>query len=274
MDFSARLHDVVDTFSGTLGLAARDLERGTVLSLNEREVFPAASTIKIPILITAFATVVAGQLTLETPVRYTRDHRTPGSGILKALTPGIMLPLRDILTLMIIVSDNTATNMILDIVGIDTVNATMRQLGLADLVLYRKIAFDVEAPLADGTPAAFAELLTRIVQREVINPWACEQIVALLLQQQYTDRIGRYLPYDGDAYEEDPAHQLGIANKTGALRGVRNDVGVVFVPDRRPYVVAMMSKGSKDKRFWAENEGALALAKLSRLVYEEFIGPA
>lgn len=275
MTFSTRLTEVVDPFSGTLGVAARDLERGTQLSFNEQEVFPAASTIKLPILVTTFSQIVAGKLTLETAVRYTTANRTRGSGILKALTPGQVFPLRDVLTLMIIVSDNTATNMVLDTIGIDSVNALMRNLGLADLVLYRKITFAVDAPLAEGTPAAFADLLTRIAEHQVVNAWACEQMIAILLQQQISDRIARYLPFDGDAYEEDPTHHLGIGNKTGAVRGVRNDVGIIFAPGRRrPYVVALMSKGCKDKRFWAENEGTLALAKVSRLVYDEFVGSA
>lgn len=272
MDFSARLRTLTDEFSGTLGAAAVDLRTGATLAFNAHDVFPAASTIKIPVMVEAFRRVVAGALALDTPLVCEAAHRTSGSGILKTLSPGLVLPLRDVLTLMIIVSDNTATNMVLDVVGVDAVNACMRGLGLPQLILYRKIRFDQEGPLAEGTPAAFCDLLARLAQGRVVSPQASAQMVAILRQQQYTDMIGRYIPYDSDASEEDPDHTLSVATKSGSVRGVRNDVGLVFPPGRAPYAVALMSKECRDQRFWADNEGRLAIARLSGLIYDEFVG--
>ncbi len=268
-----RLAAVQRQFRGVLGVAARDLASGAEIRHNVNDVFSAASCIKVPVLVEVFRQVEAGHLSLDEPIPYTAAHRVPGSGVLKDLTVGRAMPLRDAVTLMIIISDNTATNMVIDAVGgVGPVNRTMTALGVPQLILNRHISFTEEGPLAVATPAAFCDLLTGLARGEVISATASQAMVEILKRQQYTDRIGRYIPYDGDAYEEDPEHHLGIASKSGSVRGVRNDVGIVFPPGRAPYVVCLLSRDCPDERYWPENEGVLAIARASRIIYEAFVG--
>ncbi|MGH2626965.1 MAG: serine hydrolase, partial [Anaerolineales bacterium] len=130
---------------------------------NAEAAYPAASCIKIPIMVEVFRQVEAGTLDLAAPLVYRPEQRVEGSGILRDLTPGLSLTVRDAVVLMIIVSDNSATNMLIETVGGPAaVNETMGRMGYPQLVLHRPIAFDVETPLAEGTPRAFCDLLTHL----------------------------------------------------------------------------------------------------------------
>ncbi len=135
-----RLAAVQRQFRGVLGVAARDLASGAEIRHNVNDVFSAASCIKVPVLVEVFRQVEAGHLSLDEPIPYTAAHRVPGSGVLKDLTVGRAMPLRDAVTLMIIISDNTATNMLIDAVGgVGPVNRTMTALGVPQLILNRHI---------------------------------------------------------------------------------------------------------------------------------------
>lgn len=270
MDALAEIERIASQFSGTIRVAARHLGDGREVRYNDHEIFPAASTIKVPVMVEVFRQVEAGRIRFDDRVPYDPAQRVRGSGVLRDLDPGLEPSVRDLVTLMIVVSDNTATNMLLDLVGVEAVNAAMREMDLGDLVLHRKIAFDEEGSLADATPAAFLDLLCRLAAGEVVSAAASRAMIEVMLRQQYTDVIGRYIPYDADGYEEDPEHALGLANKTRSVVGVRNDVGIVFLPEGGRYALALMSKGCADARFWVENEAKVALAKVSRVLYDAF----
>ncbi|MBI3976077.1 MAG: serine hydrolase [Armatimonadetes bacterium] len=273
MSLNHKLAALQRRFSGLFGVAARDLASGREIVRNADEVYPAASCIKVPIMVEVLRQVDAGLLNLGAPLPYRPEHRVAGSGVLKELTPGMTLTVRDAVVLMIIVSDNTATNLLIEAVGgVAPVNEAMRRLSAPQLILHRTISLDDDRPLAHGTPRAFCDLLTRLARGEVVSAAASQTMIEIMKRQQYTDIIGRHLPYDGSRLEEDPEGQLAIASKSGSLRGVRNDVGIVFPPGRAPYVVALMSRDCADDRFWADNEAKLALARVSRIVYEAFVG--
>jgi beta-lactamase class A len=272
MSLKHKLAALQRRFSGVFGVAARDLGSGREIARNADATYSAASCIKIPIMVEVFRQVEAGTLDLAAPLVFRPDQKVEGSGILRDLTPGMSLTLRDAVVLMIIVSDNSATNMLIETVGGPAaVTETMRSLGLSPLALHRPIAFDVETPLAEGTPRAFCDLLTRLARREVVSPTASETMIEIMKRQHYTDIIGRYLPYDRSRMDEDPEGQLAIATKSGSVRGVRNDVGIVFPPGRAPYAIALMSRDCADDRYWADNEAKLTLARVSRVVYEAFV---
>jgi beta-lactamase class A len=266
--FLSELQLEAEQFSGTFGVMVRTLETNPDdrlgFGFNANEVFPAASVIKLPMLIDALRQVQAGVLKLED--RYTMrasDHAT-GSGVLQVMDAGLEPTLRDLLALMIVVSDNTATNMTLDALGgVDATNARFAQMGLETSRVVGKLQvaweFKTEAQrqgkLAQLTPLETLELLERLWYGELLEPAMRELALEILGGQQYTEIIARYLPED-----------LKIATKSGSITGVRNDVGIVYAP--RPYALALASKGSSDHREHMDNEGVLLLARVSKLVYE------
>lgn len=259
-------------FSGVLGLWACSLDTGEVIEVRAGESFPAASTIKLPILYELWRQAAEGGVRLTDPLTLHPDDLVPGSGVLRDLTPGLSLSVRDLATLMIVVSDNTATNMLIDLVGREGVNRSMTDLGLTDTHLYNKLFKAPEgAPPNSSTPADLGRLLWMIAREELLSPAACGEMLAILGRQHFTDAITRRLP-DFDGFVEAGREPLAIvASKSGSIRGTRNDVGYVRARGKR-YVISMMTRDCTDLRFYADNEGALLLADVSAEVYHHFVG--
>jgi beta-lactamase class A len=255
-------------FSGTFGLMVRTLESNPEDRLkfryNAEEGFPAASVIKLPMLIDALGLVQAGSLRLEDRYPMKASDHASGSGVLQVMQAGLEPTLRDLLALMIVVSDNTATNMTLDILGgVDATNARFAKMGLETSRVLGKLQvaweFKTEAQrqgiLAEITPLETVELLEKLWHGQLLGPEMRERALEILGEQQYTEIIERYLP-----------EGTKTATKSGSITGVRNDVGIVYAP--RPYAVALASKGSSDHREHMDNEGVLTLARVSKLLYE------
>ena len=267
-ELQAKLELEAQHFSGTFGVMVRTLETNPAdrleFAFNASEVFPAASVIKLPMLIDALRQVQAGVLRLEDRRTMRASDHATGSGVLQVMQAGLEPTLRDLLTLMIVVSDNTATNMTLDALGgVDGINVRFAQMGLETTRVVGKlqVAWEFKTPaqrqgkLAEMTPLETLELLEGLWHGELLEPAMRELALEILAGQQYTEIIARYLPED-----------LKIATKSGSITGVRNDVGIVFAP--RPYAVALASKGSSDHREHMDNEGVLLLARVSKLVHD------
>ena len=262
---------IAANFSGTLGLWAYSLDTGETIALRSEESFPAASTIKLPILVEVYRQAGEGRFGLADPLVLKAADVVPGSGILKDLTPGVTLSVRDLATLMIVVSDNTATNMLIDLVGIEPVNSTAASLGLGQTHLYNKLfKAPAGAPSNSTSPADLGRLILRIAQQQVLTPAACADMLEILGRQHLTDAITRRIP-DFDGFVEASKEPIAtVASKSGSIRGTRNDVGYVKAHGHR-YVIAMMSKGCTDPRFYVDNEGALLLADVSAVIYRHFV---
>ena len=264
-----QIEQVQEGFSGILGVAAKrlDAQDGELVSLNAETVFPTASVIKVPILVEVFRQVEKGDLFLDAQLPLKERDKVGGSGILKELHAGLELTLLDLAKLMIVISDNTATNMLIELVGRDSVNETMRKLGLHHTFLAGKLMVEANPiELSSSTPDEMLSLLIRIYNGEILSPDSCRQMLEIMKHQQYvTSMIGRYLPYDPDAIEEGEDSIL-IASKSGSIRGVRNDIGIIWGPNCT-YAVAIMTKDCKDKRFYPDNEGGIVVAKISGILY-------
>jgi beta-lactamase class A len=265
------IRSLADGFSGVLGLWARSLDTGETIEWNSRESYPAASTIKLPILVELFQQVEAGRISLSDQVTLRSEVVVNGSGILKDLSPGLALTVKDLATLMIVVSDNTATNMLIDLVGLESVNDAIGRFGLRGTRLEFKLFKAPQgAPLNRSTPEDLGHLMTLVATRAILSPESCEAILQILGRQHSTDLITRRLP-DFDGYLEagrEPA--VAVASKSGSIRGTRNDVGLVSAHGHR-YVIAMMSKGCADLRFYHDNEAALLLPQVSAAIYRHFV---
>ncbi len=182
--------------------------------------FRAASTIKVPIMIEAYRQIEQGTLSLDDRIVLREEDFVPGSGVLAHLHPGLELTLADLILLMIAVSDNTATNLILDRTGLDAVNATMQSLGMTNSVLGRRILGRLPNPGDPenwATPSDFALAVQAIVSGEAAGPESCAAMLDTLEQQGEIRRISRFLSGPG----------LRWGTKPGDLPGVINDVGFV-----------------------------------------------
>jgi beta-lactamase class A len=261
-------------FSGVLGVWAQSLETGETVEWNEAESFPAASTIKVPILYEVFRQAGEGRISLDDQLTLRAEDIVPGSGILKDLTPGSVLPVRDLATLMIVISDNTATNMLIDLVGLEAINASAVALGLSGTRLAFKLFRAPQGPPRNvSTPADLGRLMALMGTGAVLTPAACGEMLAILGRQHFTDLITRRIPEHDGFLEAGREPAMTVASKSGSIRGTRNDVGLVAAHGRR-YVIAMMSKNCADQRFYQDNEAALLLPEVSAAVYRHFVSGA
>lgn len=273
------VHEVAETigqlaagFSDTLGVWAHSLTSGETVEWNAQEVFPAASTIKLPILYEVYRRAGEGHLRLADMVTVQAEAIVGGSGILKDLTPGLRFSVRDLATLMIVVSDNTAANLLIDLVGMVAVNSSMQALGLRGTVLENKL---MRAPAGSrpsrSTPADLGRLLLLIAGHSVLTPASCEEMLGILQRQHHTDQITRRVTeYDG-YLEQGVEPIVRVASKSGAIRGTRNDVALVERKNLR-YVIVLMSRECADRRFYVDNEASVLLADVSGFIDTHFRG--
>lgn len=264
MSLADRIAAIDQAFSGTIGVTAINLTSGERLDFNGTATFPPASTVKLPVLYEVFRGAREGRWSLDDQLTLTADNIVEGSGVLLDLSPGLQMCVRDVATLMIVVSDNTATNMLVDLVTVEAVNRSLRELGIEDVRVNRKIGMNMEKPLGEATPAGMARLMQLIARYEVLTPQDCMGMIDILKRQKHKELTNRYIP-ETDDEEDTPA--VRIASKSGWIRGTRNDVALIWAP-RATYVLSMFSKGCKDRRFYHDNEAAVALARISQAVYE------
>ncbi len=265
-EFQAELESILAGFSGRFGLAAKRLDDGLSVGFNDAQVFPAASVVKLPMLIAALQRVERHELSLEQRFELTADDRAGGSGVLLVCDSGLQLTLKDLLTLMIVVSDNTATNMVMDVLGgPEAINQQFAGMGLEVTRVFgklqvaweRKTEAQRQGRLSELTPAEMLALLEQLWNGGLLGPGLRALALEILGKQQYTEMIGRHLP-DGTS----------IATKSGQITGVRNDAG--FVLTARPYMIAMASRDGQDARYHIDNEGVLVAARVSKLVFDYF----
>lgn len=259
-ELRAKLHrDLEKTaagFDGAMGIAVKDLTSGETFFVNADTVFPQASSIKIPILLELMRQAQAGKLKLEERVELKRSTMTGGSGVLVRFGDGTSaLSLRDLATLMIVLSDNTATNILIDRVGIEKVNTLLREFGLRETKLQRRM-MDVEAGRASrenlSTPREMVTLLELLHRGKALDAEHTALAIEILKYPKSTS-LRRGVP-----------PQVEVANKPGGIPGVACDSGIVLLAGR-PYVISVMTTYGRDE----ENAGR-AITEASRSVFAYF----
>jgi len=239
-----------------MGLAIEDLTNGEHYFLHEDEVFAQASSIKITVLANLYLQAQEGKLKLTDLYAVQSSDLVPDSDIMNGLTPGVTrVTLRDLATMMVAVSDNSATNVLIDRVGMQNVNAMLDSLGLTHTRLRRKM-MDLEAAKQGreniSSPREMMTLLDAIYHGKVLNKQSTDDFFKMLSTNK-SSFIPRDLPPD-----------LKIANKPGELEAVRNDSGVVFV-EGRPYVICVMTAFLRNER-----QGEEAISKVSLEAWRMF----
>jgi beta-lactamase class A len=240
-----RVEEIATQLDGVMGVAILDLTDGRIFLRNADRVFPAASSIKIAILLELYRQDQEARAGAKGKVRldeiYTFDPKdlVEDSQIMVGLTPGVTrVTNRDLAQFMVAVSDNAAANILIDRVGKDNVNATLRSLGLTKIMLRRKMIDIAAARRGDenaATPQEMVRLLDAIHKEKVLN----KQATAELIKQLSTKKdsyIPRYLP-----------DNVQVANKPGELEAVRNDSGIIYVQNRR-FAISVMTAYDRDEK--------------------------
>jgi beta-lactamase class A len=248
--------EVDRSLDGVMGVAIIDLTDGRNYSLHANDVFPQASSIKICVLAELYRQAQQGKLKLTDTYTVKSADLVPDSDIMGGLTPEVTrITLRDLATMMVAVSDNSATNVLIDRIGMDHVNSFLDSLGLHETRLRRKM-MDLKAA-GEGrenisTPNEMSKLLQALYQGKILNKELTDDFFKVLATHK-DSWIPRYLPED-----------LKIADKPGALEGVRNDSGVIFV-DKRPYVLCIMTTYLRRER-----DGEEAISNISLAAWRMF----
>lgn len=263
-------------FGGSVSVFARNLTTGEEVAYDPDTLRPTASTFKVPVMVELFNQVEQGKISLDDRLVSNEQNATKGSGILRDLRLGVELAVEDVATLMIVVSDNQATNMLLDLLGIDQINATMAAKGFPNTRVVNRIDFPVigDDPknLATTTPRELAGIMAGIASNTILSAESCAGMLTILRKQHYLDTVARYFPYTAFAAELGrPDNGLRVYNKTGSWSGMRGDAAFIEWPGTQ-YTIGLISEGATDARFWAENHGNVVLSKVSKLIFDHFGG--
>jgi beta-lactamase class A len=239
---------------GRFGVAVEDLATGYTSGVNASASLPAASTIKIPVMVEVFRQMSTGSIDLNTPVHLEASDRDWGWGDMADAAPGTVRTVKQLLWLMITESDNTATNMLIRLVGRTHVNQTMARLGLRATRLgdYIRSETDGIRYALRSSPHDMLTLLDDIARDRLIDQWSSHEMLAILTGQHHNGLLPEPLPKD-----------VIIAHKTGSLHDTLNDVGIVYHDDE-PYVIAVMTTQLPDL-----DSGRAFIHKISRLAFDD-----
>ena len=263
-DLQTRIEQIVADSGANIGVALRHIESGAEVMVNADTPVPLASVVKIPVIAEAFHQIGQGKVALTDRWPLEESVKALGSGVLRDLDAGLNATVNDLLTLMTIISDNTATDMLMLRLGIGSINGYMHSLGLTDIHVARTLN-DIFADMlpsndpnqdpfalavweaehgvkSDGfsyslgadnnvsTPRAMTRLVEMIFRAEILDRALCDGILDIMLKQHFNDRLPRFLP---------PGTR--VAHKTGTFSGVRNDSGVIYIRENSHVAVTTLA---------------------------------
>jgi beta-lactamase class A len=265
----------IGNFEGTVSPYAKNLDSGESVGIRPAEPVRTASTIKLPILLAVFDQVAGGKAKWTEPLTITPQDKVSGSGIIGTeLSDGVQLPLRDLVHLMIVLSDNSATNMIIERFTADTVNAYLDKIGLKTTRSMRKVRGDgtdlkaAEGWSAEGklpenqkygigrsSPQDMVSILEKLEKGEIVSPEASKEILAILKRCQDGTGVRRHLA------------GIPVSNKTGALDALRSEVALVYSKGGR-IAMAITVDGMPKPDWTPDNPGSLLIADLAKMLVD------
>ncbi len=256
-----KLDSIVDAHHGTVGYSVIDIDNNVRISRRGDETFSTASLIKVPILVTVYDLVAKGQLSLSDPLTVLKIDQVPGSGLLQYMHNGAMITVQDAAWLMITVSDNTATNLLLDRIIIRRVWAKMDSLGLHNTKVHSKsflrnssVAMDssVKYGLGVTTPNEMARLYELMALGKAVNPASDSAMLDMMEHNQDDGKMQRYV------------YGVRAAHKTGDTDKVRTECSLFYLRNR--IVVCALSKENVDMRYAIDNEAHIAIGRIAEAV--------
>ena len=270
LSLETRIGVELKSYDGTMGIYINDLQ-GNVIAINADEKFETASTVKVYILAALFDAIEKGKASLSDMLEYKKEHEIDGSGVMNSLEIGTVLSVKNIATLMIIVSDNIATNILIDYLGVDNINACIQALGCKDTVLHNPIDFEKYDKLGTSTPRDYASMWERMAQGTLISPEASAQMLAICKQQHYNSMLTKSIPaYYLDPDNFDDGEIIYVASKSGSMNACRNDGGIISTPYGK-YVIVLFNKEFSDAMYYPEHPATVFGSKVSRLVFDQYL---
>jgi beta-lactamase class A len=256
---------------GKVAIAVKHLGTGESYYLNADEAMPTASLIKLPVMIEVYQQVAEGKIKLSDTMTLHKDDKVPGSGILtEHFSDGATFPLRDAVRLMIAFSDNTATNLLLDRIGIGAPAKRMEEWGYPNTKLHAKVfrggttsVFPERTKkygLGSTSAREMIELLEKMHQGKLVSAGASKEMLDHLKKCDDKDKFPRFLP-----------PRTVVAHKTGSVNQVRTDAGILYTPDG-PVAVCVLTAENEDRSWRPDNAGNLLCARVAKEVFEHFAG--
>lgn len=250
-----KINSIINEVPGKLGFYYKDLIDGLEIGYQENELFIAASVIKIPILIEVLRQIESGKINEDRIVRIEKEDKMPSCGALTYMRDGLEVSIKDLYTLMIIHSDNTATNILINLLGMENINRTLSQLGCKNSKLNRLLFDSLEQEKGKEnyiSPYEMGYLLEKIYKKDLISKSISQEAERVLKLQ----RLGSKIPYLL------PSH-IEIGHKTGEDSGISHDVGIIY--SKKPFIYCFTSNDTHV--ITAEN----ALRHMALICYEESI---
>ncbi|HVM89158.1 MAG TPA: serine hydrolase [Puia sp.] len=271
----ARLRYQVDSLchqqKTEFAVAFKDLSTHETLFINEHELFHAASTMKTPVLVEIYKQATSGKFSLNDSLTVKNEFKSIADGSVYSLSPdddsefelykkiGQKVAIHDLVYLMVTVSSNFATNMLIEMVGAKNVTASMRKMGIKDLQVLRGVEDDKAYQKGLNNVVTAYDLMLlfeKIAKRKAVNKKSSDEMIRILLDQHFNEMIPARLPQD-----------VKVAHKTGWIKGINHDSGIVFLPDGREYVLVLLSKNAED-----EKAAVNTLATVSEIIYKYVAG--
>lgn len=253
--------------AATIAIAFEDLKTGEKIFINEKVQMHAASTMKTPVMIEVFKQATEGKLNLSDSLLIKNEFKSIVDGSTFSLSPdddsdeivyrriGKKMSIYDLVYQMITVSSNFATNILIELVKPENVMQTMRAIGAENIQVLRGVE-DIKAYRQglNNTTDAFDMylIMKKIAKREIVTPEACDEMIKILLDQRFKDKIPRYLP-----------STLKIAHKTGWINGIDHDVAIVYLTPDHPYILVVLTKGIEN-----HVRAQKLIADISKLIYD------
>jgi beta-lactamase class A len=261
-----RVRAEVARFTGKVSLFAKNLDTGELYELNGDEKVQTASTIKVAVMIEAFARVAEGKAKWTDELVLTKEKKVGGAGILPEFADGLRLTLRDGVTLMMVLSDNTATNLVIDVLTADAVNARMESLGLRETRLMRRVFGGGESAegkkeeskrfgLGRTTPREMVVIMEKLERGEIVSPSVSKEMLELMKREQGTNGIWR------------GQWRVSKATKSGALDALRSNVGIIYHPRGR-IALAITCHEMPEVNWTVDHPAMLLMSRLSEIMID------
>lgn len=263
-----RLEPLIKAHKGKVAVALKNLDTGETYAFNPDEVMPTASLIKFPVMIEAYRQAAEGKIDLNSPVTLREEDKVPGSGILtEHFSAGTRISLRDAIRLMITYSDNTATNLVLDAIGIGSTAATMEKMGYPNTKIHSKVyrrdtsvfpERSKEYGLGSTTAGDMVRLFEALHAKQLVSEEACDAMREHLLTCDDKLKFPRYLP-----------RGTKIAFKTGSVDESRTCAGIIECK-KGPIALCVLTSENEDQSWTDDNAGDVLCAKIAKEVYDYF----
>jgi beta-lactamase class A len=267
-DLESRIAPLAKDHKGKVAVAVKHLKTGESFYLDADAVMPTASLIKLPVMVEAYWQAKEEKVKLDTRLTLRKEDKVPGSGILtQHFSDGATFPLKDAVRLMIVFSDNTATNMVIDQIGLPATSKRMAELGFKNTKLNAKVfradtridqEFGKKYGLGSTTARETVQLLEMIDAGKVVSPEACKEMLIHLKACDDKEKMTRFLPAG-----------TVVAHKTGSVNASKTDAGIVYLKSG-PVALCVLTNENEDQRWVADNAAQVLIGKIAKEVYDHF----